>query len=83
MAASREKVNFYRSSVINLLENAGWQLINDSSYIQSPGDGLWWVTCLTFKNGDDKKTLHYSGTTRDTLNYFVGARDALLYLAEF
>lgn len=83
MAASREKVNFYRSSVINLLENTGWQLINDTSYIQSPSDGLWWVISLTFKNGDDKKTLHYSGTTRDTLNYFIGARDALLYLAEF
>ena len=82
MAASKEKVNFYRESVINLLANAGWNLTYDASYIQSPGDGLWWVICLTFKNGDDKKTLHYSGTTRDTLNYFVGAYKALTYVVE-
>lgn len=83
MAASKEKVNFYRESVINLLENAGWNLVYDGSYVQSTEDGLWWVICLTFKNGDEEKIIQHSGTTRDTLNYFVGARDALLYLADF
>lgn len=83
MAASKEKVNFYRESVINLLENAGWNLIYDASTIQSTDDGLWWSIYLVFKNGYDKKTLHHSGTTRDTLNYFVGARDALLYVVDF
>ena len=83
MAASKEKVNFYRQSVINLLENAGWNLVYDGSLVQSLDDGLWWTTSLTFKHGGEKKTFNHSGTTRDTLNYFVGARDALLYLVEF
>lgn len=83
MAASKEKVNFYRVSVINLLENAGWKLVYDASFVQSPGDGLWWTICLTFKNGDKEMTIQHSGTTRDTLNYFVGARDALLYVVGF
>lgn len=80
MAASKEKVNFYRQSVINLLENAGWNLVYDCSYVQSLDDGLWWTTYLTFKHGYKKKTFNHSGTTRDTLNYFVGVFDALTYL---
>lgn len=80
MAASKEKVDFYRQSVISLLENAGWNLVYDASYVQRPGDGLWWVTSLTFKNGGKKKTFNHSGTTRDTLNYFVGAFDVLTHL---
>lgn len=80
MAASKEKVNFYRESVINLLKNAGWDLVYDASTIQSMDNGLWWSTYLVFKNGYDKKTFHHSGTTRDTLNYFVGAFDVLTYL---
>lgn len=79
MAASKEKVNFYRESVINLLENAGWDLLYDCSYIQSPGDGLWWETYLVFKKDGVKKILQRSGTTRDMLNYFVGAFDTLTF----
>lgn len=80
MAASEEKVNFYRQSVINLLENAGWNLIYDASYCYGSDDGLRWEICMTFKNGYDKKTFQHSGTTRDTLNYFVGAFDVLTHL---
>lgn len=83
MKATKERVNLYRESVIKLLENVGWDLVYDGSYIQSPGDGLWWETYLVFKKGGIKKIFQHSGTTRETLTYFVGARVALLYLADF
>lgn len=83
MKATKEKVNLYKTNFIYLMEKAGWDLIEDCGYISNPGDGLWWVTFLVFKNGDKKREIHHMGTTRDTFNYFVGAYKALTYAVEF
>ena len=82
MAASKEKVNLYKINFIYLMENAGWVLVEDCGYVQSPGDGLWWVTHLIFKNGDKERIVHHTGTTRDALNFFVGLYKALTYVVE-
>lgn len=83
MKATKERVNLYKTNFIYLMENAGWDLVEDCGYISNPGDGLWWTTCLTFKNGGKERTIHHMGTTRDTLNFFVGAYKALTYAVDF
>lgn len=82
MKACKDNVIIYKRLFIEKLCLAGWNLNYDCSFYYDSGDGLWWETRMTFKNGDEEKTLHHSGTTRDTLNFFVGACKGLTYLVE-
>ena len=83
MKATKEKVNIYKNNVIYLMEDVGWYLVEDRGRISNSGNGLCWVTCLTFKKGGKERVIHYMGTTRDTLNYFRGAYKALTYAVDF
>lgn len=83
MRANKDRVNLYKTNFINYMEKVGWYLVEDCGYIKNRGDGLWWITCLVFENGVNKRTIHHMGTTRDTFNYFVGAYKALTYAVDF
>lgn len=82
MAESKEKVKLYKEEFISQLEKTGWNLSCDASYFLNFGDGLLSVICLSFKKGNEEKTIHYLGTVRDTLTFFVGAYNTLTYFVE-
>lgn len=82
MKANKENVNLFKELFIDKLAQAGWHLTYDGSYIYNPGNGLRWVSCLQFVKGDETKTLHHSGTTRQTLNFYMGACKAATYFEE-
>ena len=82
MQANKDNVNLYKEAFIDRLQQAGWNLTDDSSYIYNPGDGLRWVTCMQFEKVDKKKTIMHTGTTRNTLNFYVGAWKAATFFEE-
>lgn len=82
MHANKNSVNIFKELFINKLEQAGWHLTYDGSYTYNPGNGLRWVTCMQFEKGDKKKTLMHTGTTRETLNFYLGACKAEAYFEE-
>lgn len=83
MKASKENVNLFKELFIDKLALAGWHLTYDGSYTYNPGNGLRWVSCLQFVKGNETKTLHHSGSTRNTLNFYMGACKAVTYFVEF